>query len=75
MKRDGKRKSTFYMFDARPTGFVFFYQPNYDAVVQCLPSCMGPGNPAKYAPVTSGEHRLTKFLKGVGADPAPRTRQ
>src|SRR6202022_3842710 len=40
---------------------VFFHQPNYDALVECLPSCLGPGNPAKYPPVTSGEYRNRKF--------------
>ncbi|HUI17229.1 MAG TPA: 2-oxoglutarate and iron-dependent oxygenase domain-containing protein [Alphaproteobacteria bacterium] len=52
---------------SRRQSIVFFYQPNYDAVIACLPGCAGPGNPPKYAPVTSGEHRLTKFLNGVGA--------
>lgn len=41
---------------------VFFHQPNYDALIECLPTCQGPGNPPKYPPVTSGEHRLRKFL-------------
>lgn len=40
---------------------VFFHQPNYDALIECLPSCTGQGNPAKYPPVTSGEHRNRKF--------------
>jgi isopenicillin N synthase-like dioxygenase len=40
---------------------AFFHQPNYDALIECLPSCEGPGNPAKYLPVTSGEHRNRKF--------------
>lgn len=44
----------------------FFHQPNYDALIECLPTCCGPGNPARYEPVTSGRHRLTKFLRGVG---------
>jgi len=50
---------------SRRQSIVFFYQPNYDAVIECLPGCCGPGHPAKYAPVTSGEHRLRKFLKTV----------
>jgi isopenicillin N synthase-like dioxygenase len=49
------------------TEIGFFHQPNYDAVVECLPSCCGPDNPPRYGPVTSGEHRLAKFLEGVGA--------
>ena len=40
---------------------AFFHQPNYDAVIECLPSCQGPGNPTKYPPVTSGEYRNRKF--------------
>lgn len=56
---------------SRRQSVVFFHQPNYDALIECLPSCCGPGNPPHYAPVTSGQHRLTKFLKGVGAAPPP----
>jgi len=41
--------------------FVFFHQPNHDALIECLPTCQGPDNPPKYPPVTSGEHRLRKF--------------
>jgi isopenicillin N synthase-like dioxygenase len=51
---------------SRRQSVVFFYQPNYDAVIECLPSCCGPGQPPRYAPVTSGEHRLRKFLRTVG---------
>ena len=49
---------------------VFFQQPNYDAVVECLPGCSGPGNPSRYAPLTSGEHYRTKFLKTRLKEPA-----
>jgi len=52
---------------------IGFHQPNYDALIECLPSCCGPGNPPRYEPVTSGRHRLTKFLRGVRAA-APSTR-
>jgi isopenicillin N synthase-like dioxygenase len=47
----------------RRQSIVFFHQPNYDALITCLESCQGPGNPPRHAPVTSGEHRLQKFLK------------
>ena len=51
----------------------FFHQPNHDALIECLPTCCGPDNPPRYEPVTSGQHRLSKFLRGVGAAaPAPR---
>lgn len=51
---------------------VFFHQPNYDAVVECLPSCATPGNPPRHAPITSGDHLRSKFVKqttfGKGAE-------
>jgi isopenicillin N synthase-like dioxygenase len=40
----------------------YFLMPNYDAVIECIPSCLAPGKSAKYPPVTSGQllaERLT----------------
>lgn len=42
---------------------VFFHQPNYDAVIECLPSCLDANGQAKYPPVTSGDHLKSKFVK------------
>jgi len=57
----------------RRLSIPFFHQPNHDALIECLPTCCGPDNPPRYEPVTSGQHRLTKFLRGVGAvAPGPR---
>jgi isopenicillin N synthase-like dioxygenase len=42
---------------------VFFHQPNYDAVIDCLPSCADAEHPAKYEPITSGDHLHSKFVK------------
>ena len=42
---------------------VFFHQPNYDAVIECLPGCVGPDNPARYARTTSGAHITAKLTK------------
>lgn len=50
----------------RRLSIPFFHQPNYDALIECLPSCCGPDDPPRYEPITSGRHRLTKFLRGVG---------
>jgi len=33
----------------------FFGIPDFDAVVACLPTCRGPGNPQKYEPLKVGE--------------------
>jgi isopenicillin N synthase-like dioxygenase len=29
---------------------AFFYSPNPDSVIECLPSCLGPANPPRYPP-------------------------
>ena len=29
---------------------AFFYSPNVDSVIECLPSCVGPDNPPRYEP-------------------------
>ncbi|RBP12843.1 isopenicillin N synthase-like dioxygenase [Roseiarcus fermentans] len=42
---------------------IFFHQPNYDAMVECLPTCLAPGETPKYAPVSSGDNLLSKFVK------------
>lgn len=34
----------------------FFFNPDHDARVECLPSCIHPGRPARYEPVLAGEH-------------------
>ena len=52
--------------DSRRASIAFFHQPNYDARIECLETCQGPGNPVKYAPITSGDHLLTKTSKETG---------
>ena len=42
---------------------IFFHQPNYDAVIECLPSCVSADNPARYGRTTSGEHITTQLTK------------
>lgn len=50
-------------FDSRRISLVLFHQPNYDALIECLPSCLAPGEEPKYAPISSGDHLHSKFLK------------
>jgi isopenicillin N synthase-like dioxygenase len=40
---------------------VMFTGPNADAVVDCLPSCTGPGNPPRYAPVIAQDYLMMKI--------------
>lgn len=51
--------------NTRRMSLVFFHQPNYDAMVECLPSCLAPGTEPKYAPITSGDHLTQKFEKTI----------
>ena len=46
----------------RRRSIAWFQQPNHDARIEVLDSCCGPGNPPKYAPVTSGEHLMAKLM-------------
>lgn len=39
----------------------FFFEPNFDAVVACLPTCCSDTNPPRYPPTTSGEHLVAKY--------------
>jgi isopenicillin N synthase-like dioxygenase len=43
----------------------FFYGPGLDAMIRCVPTCVGPDNPAKYEPLLYADHRrrlnLTNF--------------
>jgi isopenicillin N synthase-like dioxygenase len=45
----------------RRQSFAFFHQPNWDAEIATLPSCLAPGQSAKYAPVFSGPYLMSKF--------------
>lgn len=42
--------------------FTFFHQPNYDAVIEVIPTCISPDRPARYGATTSGAHITGKLL-------------
>ncbi len=46
----------------RRRSVAWFQQPNWDAVIECLPSCSDEANPPRYAPVTSGDHLMAKLM-------------
>ena len=33
----------------------FFFDPDFDTEVRCIPSCQGPGNPPRYEPAVYGD--------------------
>ncbi len=48
---------------SRRLSMTFFHQPNYDAVIDCLPTCCSADRPARYGRTTSGEHVWMKINK------------
>ncbi len=49
--------------DADRVSLVFFHQPNYDALISCLPTVLAEGETPKYEVITSGDHLYQKFVK------------
>jgi isopenicillin N synthase-like dioxygenase len=49
----------------RRQSMPFFYNANYSAVVEALPTCLEPGATPKYEPVLAGPHLSGKSRKAV----------
>lgn len=47
---------------SRRQSLLYFFHPNYDQVIECLPSCLENGQ-ARYAPITTREHLLSSIAK------------
>lgn len=41
----------------------FFFDPDMDAVIDCLPGCSGPGNPPRYQPMRYGDYLLDRLSR------------
>ena len=56
----------------------FFFGTNYDTWIECLPTCCGAGNPARYPPIQAGDYLAKRLnaiygsLPGAGTLPSPR---
>ncbi|MGZ4792400.1 MAG: isopenicillin N synthase family dioxygenase [Ilumatobacteraceae bacterium] len=46
---------------SRRQSMAFFHNANWDAVIECIPSCLAAGDSPRYLPVTAGEHLMSKF--------------
>jgi isopenicillin N synthase-like dioxygenase len=51
----------------RRLSIVFFHHPNYDTLVECLPTCTGPGDGPKYQAVTVADYYALKRAQTQGA--------
>lgn len=50
-------------WDKRRLSIPFFFQANYDAIVECLPHCRPPGAAPKYPPISVGAYRAERFAR------------
>eukprot|EP00475_Leptophrys_vorax_P010389 TRINITY_DN16991_c0_g4_i1.p1 TRINITY_DN16991_c0_g4~~TRINITY_DN16991_c0_g4_i1.p1 ORF type:complete len:270 (-),score=64.55 TRINITY_DN16991_c0_g4_i1:68-877(-) len=39
----------------------FFFEPNFDTIVDCISTCCSPENPPKFTPVKSGDYLMDKY--------------
>lgn len=49
----------------RRQSIVFFQQPNWDAEISCIPTCLAPGESPQYPPVMSGAYLMDRFTRTV----------
>ncbi len=49
----------------RRQSIAFFHNANWDAVIECLPTCLAPGEAPKYEPIHAGPHLMQKFQSTV----------
>jgi isopenicillin N synthase-like dioxygenase len=47
--------------DCERYSMAFFHNANWDAVIDCIPTCRADGEPARHPPVTAGRHLMDKF--------------
>lgn len=45
----------------RRQSIAYFQNPNFDADIRCLPTCLPPGGSASYPPVLAGSYLMQKF--------------
>ena len=48
--------------DCSRQSMAFFHNANWDAVIDCLPTCVDDGDVARHPPITAGRHLMDKFL-------------
>jgi isopenicillin N synthase-like dioxygenase len=51
----------------RRQSIPFFYNPNPDALIECLPTCTDAQHPPKYVPILARDHLQMKIDKAVKA--------
>ena len=49
------------------TAMKVVYQWNYDAEIECIPTCLAEGEEAKYDMVRAGDYLKARFTSAVNA--------
>lgn len=49
----------------RRQSIAFFHNANWDAAIECIPSCLADGEAPRYAPIEAGPHLMQKFRATV----------
>ena len=39
----------------------FFFDPDFHALIECIPTCLGPGETPKYPPILAGQHIIERY--------------
>ena len=47
--------------DCSRQSIAFFHNANWDARIECIPTCVAPGDVPRHEPVTAGQHLMQKF--------------
>ena len=47
---------------ARRRSTAFFFDADWDARIECVPTCTDADHPPKYPPVIAGEHLMAKLM-------------
>jgi len=45
---------------------AFFFDPNPDAMIACLPGCAAPGRAAKYPPILAADYLRQRLVATYG---------
>ncbi len=48
----------------RRRSMAFFHDGDWDAIVECLPTCCTEDNPARYGPIRAVDHLMNKLIGG-----------
>ena len=54
--------------ESRRQSIAFFHNANWDAEIECIASCLEPGEAPRYEPVRAGAHLMAKFQR-TGSTP------